>query len=178
MSKASKGLCTQETIHARGSTSGAKGQLRWGEHTMSEQERVPQQRLLAKSTAASRNLSGSPPVPGRATSCSTPHQFSVSVRACMHTTQQHMNIFPAPLYPPLPMTCAYLARQLKEDLTFGQGKLRRAPSLSSMHHDHYSTIGCKIRILQAKDNPVTPLRCMESGVSTSPCIAKIPLRVE
>jgi hypothetical protein len=55
------------------------GEVRAG--TMSEQEREPQQRSLAKATAASRNLPGSPPVPGSATSCSTPHQFSVSVRA-------------------------------------------------------------------------------------------------
>jgi len=43
---------------------------------------VPQQRSLAKRTAASRKRAGSAPVPGSATSCSTPHQFSVPVWAC------------------------------------------------------------------------------------------------
>lgn len=47
--------------------------------TMSAQDRVPQQSSFAKRTAASRNASGSPYVPGRATSCRTPHQFSVFV---------------------------------------------------------------------------------------------------
>lgn len=56
---------------------------------MREQEREPQQRSLANLTAASRNLPGSPPVPGSATSCSTPHQFSVSVRACFGTHAHH-----------------------------------------------------------------------------------------
>ena len=67
----------KETSRARRGAGGAP--------TMRQQESVPQHRSLAKRTAAPRNASGSPPVPGSATSCSTPHQFSVSVLACAHT---------------------------------------------------------------------------------------------
>ena len=47
-----------------------------------EQESEPQQRWLANSTASFKKRAGSARVPGSATSCSTPHQFSVSVLAC------------------------------------------------------------------------------------------------
>jgi len=47
-----------------------------------EQESEPQQRSLANSTASFIKRAGSARVPGSATSCSTPHQFSVSVLAC------------------------------------------------------------------------------------------------
>lgn len=47
-----------------------------------EQESEPQQRSLANSTASFKKRAGSARVPGSATSCSTPHQFSVSVLAC------------------------------------------------------------------------------------------------
>ncbi len=50
---------------------------------MREQDRLPQQRSLAKDVAAGRNSDGLPSsAPGSATSCSTPHQFSVSFLAC------------------------------------------------------------------------------------------------
>ena len=53
-----------------------------GGRAIMEQDSEPQQRSLAKFTAASMKRAGSAPVPGSATSCSTPHQFSVCVLAC------------------------------------------------------------------------------------------------
>ena len=50
--------------------------------TKMQQERVPQILSLAKATAWSMKAAGSAPVPGRATSCSTPHQFSVVRSTC------------------------------------------------------------------------------------------------
>ena len=47
-----------------------------------EVDREPQQRSFTYSVAAAMKVPAPPPVPGRATSCSTPHQFSICVSAC------------------------------------------------------------------------------------------------
>lgn len=65
---------------------------------MSEHDRVPQHSSLANLTAASRKASGSPCVPGRATSCNTPHQFSVFVCACItNASASESTPLPGPL---------------------------------------------------------------------------------